>query len=116
MRINHFVNRVFSGKLFHGGLYDDTQDFDKPNFNSGYPWAMVYFRVDQETIIAYGVENARQSPMGLLKKVKELHFEVDYTIKPKLVETEFGIKLAYYVKKVDNHQKTSNSLTFPNLN
>lgn len=83
MIISQYVKRVFSGKLFQDGLYDDTQDYDKPYFNYGYPWAMVYFRVDDETIIAYGVENARQSPSGLLKKVKDYYFEVDFTIKPK---------------------------------
>ena len=46
---------------------------DKPYFNYGYPWGMVYFRVDTEVIIAYGVENDRQSPRSLLKKVNIEH-------------------------------------------
>ena len=116
MAINQYVKRVFSGKLFQDGLYDDTQDYDKPYFNYGYPWAMVYFRVDADTIIAYGVESARQSPSGLLKKVKESYFEVDFTIKPKPVETEFGIKLTYYVKKVEINKTNSVLAEFPNLN
>ena len=31
MAINQYVKRVFSGQLFQDGLYDDTQDYDKPN-------------------------------------------------------------------------------------
>ena len=116
MAINQYVKRVFSGQLFQDGLYDDTQDIEKPHFNFGYPWAMVYFRIDLDIIIAYGVERANQSPVGLLKKVKDLNFEVDFTIKPKLVETDFGMKLAYYAKTVVNSEKDVTLFKFPNLN
>lgn len=100
MEIRKFQNRVFSGKLFQNGLYDDTQDYEKPYFTYGYPWAMVYFTIDIETIIAFGVERANQSPFGLLKKVKANYFSVDFNIKPKMVETEFGKKMTYYAKKI----------------
>lgn len=116
MHINQFVKRVFSGKLFHDCLCDETEEDDKPYFNYGYPWGMVYFRLDTEIIIAYGVENERQSPRSLLKKVKDYHFEVDFTIKPKLVETDFGMKLTYYAKRVDLTQKETHLSEFPNLN
>ena len=85
MAIYQYVKRVFSGKLFQDGLYDDTQDYDKPYFTYGYPWAMVYFTIDTETIIACGVENVRQSPFGLLKKVKASYYSVDFNIKPKIM-------------------------------
>jgi hypothetical protein len=52
----------------------------------------------------------------LLKKVKDYHLEVDFTIKPKLVETDFGMKRTYYAKKVDNTEKNKNLSEFPNLN
>lgn len=100
MEIRKFQNRVFSGKLFQNGLYDDTQDYEKPYFTYGYPWAMVYFTIDIETIIAFGVERANQFPFGLLKKVKANYFSVDFNIKPKMVETEFGKKMTYYAKKI----------------
>lgn len=116
MRINKFVKRIFSGQLFYGCLYDETEDYDKPHFKQGYPWGMVYFRVDTETIIAYGVERSNQSPLGLLKKVKDYYFEVDYTIKPKPVETDFGIKLTYYAKKVEISNKKIDLSEFSNLN
>jgi hypothetical protein len=116
MAIDQYVKRVFSGQLFQDGLYDDTQDYDKPNFNQGYPWAMVYFRVDSEIIIAFGVESDRQSPMRLLKKVKDYYFEVDFTIKPKPVKTGFGIKLTYYAKKTEISKNNRDLAEFPNLN
>ena len=116
MVINQYVNRVFSGKLFQACLYDETEEYDKPAFNYGYPWGMVYFRIDTDTIIAYGLENERQSPVRLLKKVKDYHLEVDFTIKPKLVETDFGMKRTYYSKKVDITEKHRNLSEFPNLN
>ena len=116
MVIYQYVNRVFSGKLFHACLYDETEEYDKPFFNYGYPWGVVYFRIDTETIIAYGLENERQSPFRLLKKVKEYHLEVDFTIKPKLVETDFGMKWTYYAKKVNVSQRKINQCEFPNLN
>jgi hypothetical protein len=116
MRINQFVKHIFSGDLFRDCLYDESEEYDKPYFNYGYPCGMVYFRVDTDTIIAYGVESANQSPLRLLKKVKEYHFEVDYTIKPKFVETDFGKKLTYYAKKVEITEKNKNLSNFPNLN
>lgn len=116
MPINQFIKRVFSGKLFHDCLFDETEEDDKPYFHYGYPWGMVYFRLDTEIIIAYGLENKRQSPRSLLKKVKDYHFEVDFTIKPKLVETDFGMKLTYYSKKVNLTQKENQLSEFPNLN
>ena len=116
MAIDQYVKRVFNGKLFQDGLYDDTQDYDKPYFTYGYPWAMVYFRVDSEIIIAFGVESDRQSPKRLLKKVKDYYFEVDFTIKPKPVKTGFGIKLTYYAKKIELSKKNTDLAEFPNLN
>ncbi|MBM3185974.1 MAG: hypothetical protein FJZ67_06705 [Bacteroidetes bacterium] len=116
MVITQYVNHVFNGNLFEDCLYDYTEEYDKPYFNYGYPWGMVYFRIDTETIIAYGCENERQSPRSLLKKVKDYHFEVDFTIKPKLVETDFGMKWTYYAKKVDVTKKNRNLSDFPNLN
>jgi hypothetical protein len=116
MRINQFVKHIFSGKLFIDCLCDETEEDDKPYFNYGYPWGMVYFRVDTEVIIAYGVENDRQSPRTLLKKVKDCHFEVDFTIKAKFVETDFGMKLTYYAKKVEPTEEDSYTSKFPNLN
>jgi hypothetical protein len=116
MVINQYVNRVFSGKLFHACLHVETEEYDKPFFNYGYPWGVVYFRIDTETIIAYGLENLRQSPFILLKKVKECHLEFDFTIKPKLVETDFGVKWTYYVKKVDVTEKNMNFSQLLSLN
>ena len=116
MEIQKFKNRVFSGNLFQVGLYDDTQDYDKPYFTYGYPWAMVYFTIDNETIIACGVENVRQSPFGLLKKVKASYYSVDFNIKPKMVETEFGKKMTYYAKKIEISKKKIDLSEFPNLN
>jgi len=116
MVINQYVNRVFSGKLFHACLYDETEENDKPFFNYGYPWGVVYFRIDTETIIAYGLENMRQSLFILLKKVKEYHLEVDFTIKAKLVETDFGMKWTYYAKKVDVTEKNMNFSRLLSLN
>jgi hypothetical protein len=78
MEIQKLKNRVFSGKRFDKYLYDESEEYDKPSFNYGYPWAMVYFAVDTETIIAYGVERANQSPFGLLKKVKTNYFSIDF--------------------------------------
>jgi hypothetical protein len=75
---------------------------------------MVYFQVDTKVIIAYGVEKDRQSPRTSLKKVKDCHFEVDFTIKPKFVETDFGMKLTYYAKKVEPTEKDSFISKFPN--
>jgi len=100
MEVQKLKNRVFSGKRFDKYLYDESEEYDKPSFNYGYPWAMVYFAVDTETIIAYGVERANQSPYGLMKKVKANYFSVDFNIKPKIIETEFGKKTTYYAKKI----------------
>ncbi len=116
MTINQYVNLVFSGVLFHDCLYDESQDFEKPYFNFGYPWAMVYFRIDTETIIAFGVQRPSQSPSGLLKKVKDNYFEVDFTIKPKTIKTVFGPKKAYYAKKIELSQNKSKILDFSRLN
>jgi hypothetical protein len=48
--------------------------------------------------------------------VKDCHFEVDFTIKPKFVETDFGMKLTYYAKKVEPTEEDSYTSKFPNLN
>jgi hypothetical protein len=102
MGIQKFKNRIFSGKRFETCLYDDSEDYEKPNCKVGYPWAMVYFAIDTETIVAYGVERSNQSPFGLLKKVKTNYFSIDFNIKPKIVETEYGKKITYYAKKIEN--------------
>lgn len=102
MNIEQFKNRVFSGTFFEDCYIDDSVDDDKPYYPCGYPWGAVYFAVDTEIIIAYGVEKSNQSPRGLLKKVKNEQFEVDFRIKPKYVETDFGIKLTYFARKVQN--------------
>ena len=74
---------------------------------------MVYFTIDTETIIACGVENVRQSPFGLLKNVKASYYSVDFNIKPKMVETEFGKKMTYYAKKIEISKKKDRPFQIP---
>ena len=116
MGIQKFKNRIFSGKRFETCLYDDSEDYEKPNCKVGYPWAMVYFAIDTETIVAYGVERSNQSPFGLLKKVKTNYFSIDFNIKPKIVETEYGKKITYYAKKIDNIKAIIKDVSVTNSN
>jgi hypothetical protein len=97
-----FKNTVFSGELFDDFYWDETVDDDGTHSPYSYPNGAVYFAVDTNTIIAYGLETPRQTHASLLKKVKNEYFEVDFRIQPKYVETNFGNKITYFAKKIQN--------------
>ena len=101
-KIEMYKNSVFSGNLFDDFYWDETVDCDGTYSPYSYPSGAVYFAIDTNTIIAYGLETPTQTHSRLLKKIKNEHFEVDFRITPKYVETNFGNKITYFAKKVQN--------------
>lgn len=108
MTIKDFENKNFKGSSFNSWNYDQSESrslFGQKT--SVYPFAMACFAINENEMIAYGTEGRNQTPRDLISENQESEFIVDFSIKPKKMETtNNGMKTIFYAQKVSTNEKS----------
>lgn len=95
MSIQNWKNKIIKGSQLNSGNYDQ----DSLN-SQNYPYAMVCFEIDENTMIAVGSDPL--SPKDFMIKNSLNNFIVDFSIAPRIMFTRFGQKTVYYAKLVES--------------
>jgi len=97
MSIENWKNKIIKGRQFEAFNYDQESLNHKV-----YPYAMVCFVVDDNTMIAVGCDPL--SPRDFMDKNKANGFMIDLSIPPKKMFTMQGQKTVFYAKLVEINQ------------
>jgi hypothetical protein len=92
--MEEFKNKKLPMVLFSSFNYDqDSLNHDV------YPYAMICYNIDDNTMIAVGVDP--MSPVSYKEKNMGAEFIIDLSIEPKNMLTMDGKKTVYYAKKFE---------------
>jgi hypothetical protein len=94
MTIKDWENKIIKGSQFNAFNYDQNS-LD----NEIYPYAMICFVIDENTMIAVGSDP--ESPKEFMNKNISNDFMVDFSIAPKNMLTMQGQKTVCYTKKIN---------------
>lgn len=82
-------------------------NYDQDSLNTDqYPYAMICFLADDETMIAVGTDPL--SPKDFMDKNRNSTFMIDFSVPPRTAFTMHGQKTVYYAKKIDTSAQKQN--------
>ena len=84
MELKNWINVEIPGDNFNLWDYDESKDIKKLKKN-GYPYSLVYFDVNKNTIIVIGDAMFSKSPLEIIEKSYPFNFKLDVSKHPRKI-------------------------------